>query len=112
MVDFFAVLDSLDQTGCNLLEGVRVNIGIGSEYVFHSTMGVAGWGQVGMASSRGFHGGIDRVIGHSGGSIGANVDKGVVLVVNGDRCKWVCSKSMGVQEYGCEWRGYVVQGER
>jgi len=104
-VDFFAVLDGLDQTGCNLSEGVRVDIGIGGEYVFHSTRGVAGWGQVGTASSRGFRGGIDGVIGHSGGSIGTNVDKGVVLVVNGDRCKGVRGKSMGVREYGREWRG-------
>jgi len=43
-MDLFAVLDGLDQTGCDLTEGVRVNMGIGGEYVFHSTRGVAGQG--------------------------------------------------------------------
>jgi len=43
-VDLFTVLDGLDQTGCNLLEGDGVDIGIGGEYVFHSMRGVAGWG--------------------------------------------------------------------
>jgi len=43
-VDFFVILDGLDQTGCDLLESGRVNIGVGGKYVFHSTRGVAGWG--------------------------------------------------------------------
>jgi len=43
-MDLFTVLDGLDQTSCDLLEGDWVDIGIGSEYVFHSTRGVAGWG--------------------------------------------------------------------
>jgi len=43
-MDFFAILDGLDQTSCNLSEGDRVNIGVGGEYVLHSTRGVAGWG--------------------------------------------------------------------
>jgi len=43
-MDFFAVPDGLDQTGCDLSEGVRVDMGIAGEYVFHSTRGVAGRG--------------------------------------------------------------------
>jgi len=44
VVDFFVILDGLDQTGGDFSEGDRVNIGVGGEYVFHSTRGVAGWG--------------------------------------------------------------------
>ena len=40
-MDFFAVLDGLDQTGSNFSEGGWVDVGIGGEYVFHSTRGVA-----------------------------------------------------------------------
>ena len=43
-VDFFAVLDGLDQTGCDLAEGGWVDINVGGEYVFHSTRGIAGRG--------------------------------------------------------------------
>jgi len=34
-VDFFAVLDGLDQTSGNVTEGTGINVGIGGEYVFH-----------------------------------------------------------------------------
>jgi len=37
------------------------------------------------------------------------MDEGVVLAVNGDRCKGVHGKSMDVQERGREWDGYIVQ---
>ena len=43
-VDFFTILDGLDQTGCDLLEGFGVDMGVAGEYVFHSTRGVTGWG--------------------------------------------------------------------
>ena len=36
-MDLFMILDSLDQTGGNFSECFRVDIGIGGEYVFHST---------------------------------------------------------------------------
>ena len=42
----------------------------------------------------------------------ANIDEGIVFVVNGDRCKGIRGKSMDVQERGCEWDGYVVQDRR
>jgi len=35
-MDFLAILDGLDQTGGNFLEGNCVDIGIGGEYVLHS----------------------------------------------------------------------------
>jgi len=40
-VDFFTVLDGLDQTGCNFSEGDGVDIDVAGEYVFHSMRGVA-----------------------------------------------------------------------
>ena len=40
-VDFLPILDGLDQTSCNLLEGDRVDIGVGGEYVLHSTREIA-----------------------------------------------------------------------
>ena len=61
LVDLFMVLDGLDQTSRNLSEGDGVDVSIGGEYVFHSTRGVAGWGQVGTTSG-GFSRGIDGVI--------------------------------------------------
>ena len=108
---FFAILDSLDQTGCDLSEGFRVDIGVGGEYIFHSTRGVAGSGRVGMAS-RGFGGCIDGVVGHGRGGVVTDVDERVVFIVNCDRCKGILGKSMDVQERGCEWCGCVVQGKR
>ena len=44
LMDLLTVLDGLDQTGCDFLESGGVNIGIGGEYVLHSTRGVAGQG--------------------------------------------------------------------
>ena len=41
VVDLFAILDGLDQTGGDFLKGGRVDMGVSSEYVFHSTRGVA-----------------------------------------------------------------------
>jgi len=40
-MDFFAVLDGLDQTGCDLSEGDRVDLYVAGKYVFHSMRGVA-----------------------------------------------------------------------
>jgi len=40
-MDLFVILDGLDQTGGDFLEGDGVNIGIGGKYVLHSTRGVA-----------------------------------------------------------------------
>jgi len=43
-VDFFAVLDGLDQTGSDFSKGDGIDIGVGGEYVLHSTRGVTGQG--------------------------------------------------------------------
>ena len=40
-VDFFVILDGLDQTGGNVAEGTGVDMGVGGEYCFHGMRGIA-----------------------------------------------------------------------
>jgi len=46
---------------------------------------------------RGFGRGVDRIVGHDRGGVVADVNKGIVLAVNGDRCKGILGKSSDVQ---------------
>ena len=42
----------------------------------------------------------------------ADVNKGIVFAVNGDRYKGIRGKSMDVRECGREWCGCIVQDGR
>jgi len=61
-MDLFAVLDGLDQTGCDISEGAGIDSGISGEYSFHSMGRIARWERCGTTSVWGFGRGIDGIV--------------------------------------------------